>query len=126
MISFKQVAALCGAIALLTPAPARAEWVQVASGDDMRIYIETDSIAHRGRDVFFVRRNLSTFPDESGSIASLSYSSIDCLTGTRATYRMVGFDVSGRVVFDENQGVTRAKAFPPGSIGASVYNFVCR
>jgi hypothetical protein len=126
MISFKQVAALCGAFALFAPTPALAEWVQVASNDYKRIYIETDSITSRGTDVFFIKRSLYAFPDESGAIANVSSDSINCLTGVRAIYRMVGFDVYGRVVFDENQGVTRAKAFPPGSMSAGMYDFVCR
>jgi hypothetical protein len=126
MISFKQVAALCGAIALLTPAPARAEWVQVASSDYKRIDIETDSITSRGTDIFFVTRSLYAFPDEVGAIAKVSSQSINCLTGVRAFYRIVGFNGSGRVVFNENQGVARAKASPPGSMGASIYDFVCR
>ncbi len=126
MISFKKVAAVLSAFALLTPAPARAEWVQVASNDQMRIYIETDSITSRGTDVFFVMRSLYAFPNKVGAIANVSSDSINCLTGVRATYRMIGFNGSGRVVFDENQGVGRAKAFPPGSMGAAIYDFVCR
>jgi len=125
MISFKQVAALCGAFALFAPAPALAEWVQVASNDEMRVYIETDSITSRGTDVFFVTRSLYAFPDEVGVIANVSSDSINCLTGVHATYRMIGFNGQSRVVFDE-KGVGRAKAFPPGSMGAGMYDFVCR
>jgi hypothetical protein len=49
MISFKQVAAVLSAFALLTPAPARAEWIQVASNENTQMYIETDSIVYKGR-----------------------------------------------------------------------------
>ncbi|WP_250123064.1 hypothetical protein [Chroococcidiopsis sp. CCMEE 29] len=67
--------------------------MQVASSENTQTYIETDSITYKGTDVFFIKRSLYAFPDEVGAIANVSSDSINCLTGVRATYRMIGFNV---------------------------------
>lgn len=124
MFKIKTILALSAAI-LLVPTPAKAEWVRFGSYDDVQTYIETDSISYKGRQGFFTTQNLNVFPDYDGAIRSLSRQSIDCLSGTRYYHRFIGFSKSGRVVYDEVQ-TSSAPPAQPGTLGARIYNFVCR
>lgn len=124
MFKVKTILALSVAI-LFIPTPAKAEWVRLGSYDDAQIYIQTDSINYKGRQVFFTLHNLDAFPDDDGAIENLHYQSIDCLTSKRYSHRLVGFSKSGRVVYDELEGPS-AEPASPGTRGARIYNFVCR
>ncbi len=64
MISFPKVAAVLGAIALLIPAPARAQpWVLVGENEGAVRYVDTSSIRRQNDAAFF--RVLSKNPNPS-------------------------------------------------------------
>jgi hypothetical protein len=124
MFKIKSLLVLSIAI-LFVPTKAMAAWVQVGEGDDIKVYIETASINHKGKEVFFALDTLRAFPDDNGAIASTHYQSVDCSTGVNYSQRLIGFNKSGRVVYDEVGG-TPAPPARVGSIGRRIYDFVCR
>jgi hypothetical protein len=128
MISFKQVAALCGAFALLAPAPALAEWVEVSSSTQHSTLVETSSMLRDGQIVEFWDRTIRVTPNRMGLTTMQYRKAVDCTTGNYILLRTVGFH-KGRMIFDESASSEELAIDPapiPGTAGYAVYNFVCR
>jgi hypothetical protein len=128
MISFKQVAALCGAFALFAPAPALAEWVSITSTGNERIYIEDSSIERTGNLVSFWRRMQVLEIDSTGVAAKDAYQYLNCLTGNWAEQYSLLYSRSGKIVYEKKYSQREIEVLPtiPGSASEIVYNFVCR
>lgn len=120
-----KTALLLSAITLLIPTPVRAEWIYINSNQDWQVDVESDSINHKGAEVFFVERMLYS-SDSDGIKAKVAFASINCNSGTFSLYRLVGLDQASNVLFDEKESVVKAKASPTGSFGNDVYEFLCR
>ncbi len=73
--------AAIGTIALITPAPALAEWIPVATTSTQMIYIEPESLVRDGQYTSFWERYVSSIPDANGVAALDTYKTIDCTSG---------------------------------------------
>ncbi len=117
MISFPKVAAVLGAIALLIPAPARAEsWVQL----DDRMTIDADSVLMNGD----LRMYWLRF--DYGSQFFMSHATVNCVTGRDETMEIVVYNASGRATDSKRfRPGENSRYIIPGSNGSLVLNFVC-
>jgi len=128
MISFKQVAAVFGAFALMAPAPALAEWVEVASGNNYSTIVETSSMSRNGQIVEFWDRTIRSTPNKMGATTMQYRKAVDCTSGDYILLRAIGFDINGYMIFDRSALQEELVVDPapvPGTAGYAVYNFVC-
>jgi hypothetical protein len=128
MISFPKVAAVLGAIALLIPAPARAQpWVLVGENEGAVRYVDTSSIRRQNDAAFF--RVLSKNPNPSvprlGS--TITYRMMNCYTGNWAALRQTIFITTGQLISDYtySEKEIEVNSILPGTLGETIYNFVC-
>jgi len=125
--SIPKLAAI-GTIALMTPAPALAEWMPVTVMDNnTEIYIESDSVVHDGQYVSFWKRYLRAVPSADGAVANDIHQLMDCRTGNWLEQQVLGFNPQGQVLYNIKPDSKQAEVFPtkPGSAGSDIYQLVC-
>jgi len=128
MIFFPRVAALLGAFALMTPAPALAELIPIKESATGDTYLDSDSIVQDGQYVSLWDVQTYPVPDSQGAVIRRHLMVVDCSNSAAALLRRVGFNHQEQVVYDIKFQSDQIKIddIYPGTVGGEIYNFVCR
>lgn len=123
-----KISLLALVVTTLTVLPATAEnWVLVTrSRDGTDYFIDTESVQENHETRLFWRMSVNPKPDEQGIVVQKTYISMSCPLRSWRRKAIANFNTVGELISREEFNDTEPlQFFTPGSVGESLWKFVC-
>jgi len=113
-------------VGTLLPSVARAvQWVEVGESYRATLYLDVDSVKHRGNMVQFWDQVVLKQPDEKGITSIKQLNSLNCTTANYNILREVTY-IAGQVRSDTKVTWKETQTTIPGSLSEFTFRRVCR